>query len=133
MSTEKKSRKGKSRKGKIPARVQKELAARASYEDWKAGKTPNGKMILDIMTAHKVNGNFKDYVVIVGSRLVEYRRSYDIKLEDGKSLGVNGISLIHKSRLKNVIGDEAAAILWHPILGRAVDVPPATKSHKDIN
>ena len=127
------SKEKKPRKGRVAPRQQQEAEAREAYEKWKQSKYANGIMIHDLMKAHKVNGNFKDYVVIVGNRLIDYRRSFDITLDDEGTLGVDGIALVHKRKLKNIIGEKAAAQLWHPIFGRIIDLPPATKPTQKAN
>jgi len=77
--------------------------------------TANAKVIRDLMLANKVKGRFKDYVVIAGTRLMDWLGSYDIlhESEEGlKAAGINGMALIHKSKLVNIIGAEMAAQFW---------------------
>jgi hypothetical protein len=77
--------------------------------------TANAKVIRDLMAANKVKGKFKDYVVIAGVRLIDWLGSYDIlhESEDGlKAAGINGMALVHKSKLRNIIGEKMAAQFW---------------------
>lgn len=95
--------------------------------------TPNAKLINDLMVEKRVEGDFKDYVIISGSRLIDWKKSFDIKLDGDKSLGIDGVALIHKRRLHNIVGDEEASRFWHPGLGRIMDVPEGTKPSKQIS
>lgn len=72
--------------------------------------TANATIIRDLMIASKVKGKFKDYVVLAGNRIMDWLGSYDVlkQTEDGiKSVGFHGMALIHKSKLRNVIGEQA--------------------------
>jgi hypothetical protein len=86
----------------------------------KPAESASGRMIQDLMRSVGADGSYKDYVVIAGNRLVDWRGSYDIKrAEDSKSVGIpDGVALIHKRKLKNVIGDGAAKMFWRPGVGR---------------
>lgn len=79
--------------------------------------TANGKMIQDLMVAHKVKGNHKDFVIIVGSKLMDWTGTYDIRQRD-KPVEARAMALIHKSKLRNVIGPELAGVFWRRGLGR---------------
>lgn len=96
----------------------------------KSMPTANAKMINDLMVEDKIKGNFKDYVIISGNRLINWKGSFEIHLDEGVTTGVNGVALIHKNKLHNVIGEEEAARFWHPQFGRLVEVPEGTKSSK---
>lgn len=77
--------------------------------------TANAKMIIDLMKSRKLKGKFKDHVIIVGSRLIDWLGSYEIRIEEEgemKKFGVDGVALIHKSKLKNIIGEEPASKFW---------------------
>lgn len=77
------------------------------------------------MLANRVKGNHKDYVIITGSRLMDWSGSYDIRHSaDGKIVQApaSAVALIHKSKLRNVIGEEAASAFWRTSFGR---VPPS--------
>ncbi len=94
---------------------------------------PNGnaRMIRDMMVQDKVKGSWKDYVIITGNRLLNGNgRSFEIKLEEGATTGVDAVALVHKRKLVNVIGPDEAARFWHPQLGRVVEVPEQTKPSK---
>lgn len=62
-----------------------------------------------------MKGRYKDFVIIYGSRLIDWLGSYEIRVRDGdevKKYGVDGMALIHKSKLKSIIGAEAAEKFW---------------------
>lgn len=90
-----------------------------------AAQTANAKMIVDMMIAEGVAGNYRDYVIVTGTRLIDHRRSFDIVFDE-RATPKDEARLFHKKKLHELIG-AAAHKLWHPIHGRAVDVPPATK------
>jgi hypothetical protein len=80
-------------------------------------------MIQDLMDEGKVKGSYKDYVVLAGNRLIDWQDSWDMYQSNGESIGVDGVTLMHKARLhkmemldKKFIEDK----LWHPRWGRRV-------------
>jgi hypothetical protein len=76
--------------------------------------TANASRIYDLMKARKVKGKYKDYVIICGSRLIDWLGSYEIRVDDGdeiKRCGTESMVLVHKSKLKEVIG-KAAEKFW---------------------
>jgi len=82
-------------------------------------QTPNAKMILDAMRSEGVKGNYRDYVLLVGDRLIDWKGSHNIVTIDGnKPAHVSGIRLMHKRNLKNVLPEDIAAMFWHPKMGR---------------
>jgi hypothetical protein len=80
--------------------------------------TANAKVIFDLMASTKVKGHYKDYVIIAGKRLMDWRGSFDLIADDGKTIGINGMALLHKSKLEKVIGPEMARNFWHAGIGR---------------
>ena len=87
---------------------------------------PNAEMIANMMRTTKTRGNPRDYVLISGARLIDCGGAYDLKLEDGKTLGlVEHVALVHKRRLHVLVGDEYAALFWRRRLGMraAADAP----------
>lgn len=85
-------------------------------------KSPNGQLVRDFMVSNKVVGDYRNYVVISGDIVTDYKKKFTLSVtgDDGtkKSFGVEGIALVHKSRLRFVIGKESAAEFWHQIFGR---------------
>jgi len=82
-------------------------------------RTPNAQMILDAMGAGGVKGNYRDYVLLVGDRLIDWKGSHGIvNTDDNKPAHVQGIRLVHKKNLKSILPEEVAAQFWHPKLGR---------------
>lgn len=94
-----------------------------------ASKYPNGKIIYGFVKRTKAKGSFKDYVLITGSRMIDYRNSYNIMIENKTEN--NNIYLLHKSKLKNLIGKEEALKFWHPKIGRLADVKEGKKKEND--
>lgn len=80
--------------------------------------TPNARIIRDLMFTQKIKGNWKDYVVLAGKRLIDWQGSYDLVTEDGKTVGVKNMALVHKSKLANLVGAQLARQFWRPGVGR---------------
>jgi hypothetical protein len=77
--------------------------------------TANAKMIYDLMKEKKARGKYKDHVIIVGSRIIDWLDTYEMAITNEfgvKSYGVDGIALVHKSKLSKLIGEEAAKKFW---------------------
>jgi len=103
---------------------EKERAKTAVYH-----KYPNGKNVHECMVGAGYGGDVRDYMVLVGNRMVDYKGSYDMVLEGGGKVGVGDdeIRVMHKKRLKYIIGETAALRFWHPTFGRLIDVKQGTK------
>ncbi len=87
---------------------------------------PNRGMIGNMMRATKTKGNPRNYVLISGYRLIDRSGSYDIRTEDGQTLGMSeNVALVHKRRLYRLVGEEYAALFWRRRLGMraAADAP----------
>ena len=97
----------------------KEMRKKRMKPEQKKQKLPtqNAQMIVDFMKANNVKGNYKDYVIINGFRLIDWLASYDIKNHCE-------MALVHIRNLHNVVGEEAAKQFWHPKLGRLGMVKP---------
>ena len=80
--------------------------------------TANARIIRDLMFNQKIRGNYKDFVVLAGKRLVDWQDSYDMVTEEGKTVGVQNMALVHKSKLANIVGLELAGRFWRPGIGR---------------
>lgn len=102
----------------------KECAKTAVYH-----KYPNGKNVHECMVGAGYSGDVRDYMVLVGNRMIDYKGSYDIVFESGGKVGVGDdkIRVVHKKLLKNIIGKTAALRFWHPTFGRLIDVKQGTK------
>ena len=122
-----KERKGyNSTKARAARRAKKQRESQGIQEKQPA-PTANARTIKAMMLEEKVKGNFKDYVIITGNRLLDWRSSYSITVDEGYTLGVNGVALVHKKKLHMIIGDEQAKQFWHPQLGRIMEVPEGDK------
>ncbi len=101
----------------------KEKAKVATYH-----KYPNGKNVYECMVGAGYGGDVRDYMVLVGNRMIDYKGSYDMVLSGGKvGVGDDEIRVVHKKLLKNIIGKTAALRFWHPTFGRLIDVKQGTK------
>lgn len=109
------NKRNKRQKAKKPG-IAKQQAAKArelKAQKQKAPPTANAKMIRDLMVATGVKGDYRDYVIIAGMRLVDWLGSYDIRSDEHLgSVGINGMALLHKSKLRNAIGGELASNFW---------------------
>jgi len=99
-------------------RNKKKQPAKKSQPKVAPAKTANGRIIRDLMLSNKVKGNFKDFVIIAGERLLDWCGSYDILSDDGSKVTAKAVALVHKSKLRNIIGEEQARRFWHPGIGR---------------
>lgn len=101
---------------KNKAKRVKKAATKKQQKPLPPAPTANAKIIRDLMAANKVKGKYKDYVIIAGNRLIDWVASYDIiKTEDDgsvRSAGVDGMALIHKRNLVNIIGADMASKFW---------------------
>lgn len=93
--------------------------------------TVNGVMIRDLMIAHKIDGHFKDHVIIAGARLLDWQATWDIKFTDDKGLAAEdcevitgAMAVVHKRRLHKILGPDVAANFWRPGIGRVTRETP---------
>lgn len=81
----------------------------AKVERVPRGTTTNGYRIIKFMKTHKVKGNFRDHVLLIGDQLLDNAGTWGIT----RAGDVHGtVALVHKSSLREVIGEEAAAKFW---------------------
>lgn len=92
----------------------------AKVEHRRPPATPNGKLIQDLMVARGVKGDYRDFVVITGARLVDWLDSWDIFNGKGDPVGFEGVLLIHKSKLETIVDEKFAAKFWDKMLRRRV-------------
>ena len=75
--------------------------------------TVNGRMIYELMKERKVKGRYKDYVIINGSRLMDWLGTYEIKVIGEKNVFfISSVTLVHKSKLSRFIGKEGELKFW---------------------
>lgn len=79
--------------------------------------TDNGRMIAELMHSKGVKGSQKDFVIIVGRRLIDYRGTYDIRGLEAKH-GFSGVNLVHKRDLEKYVGANESRRFWRRGLGR---------------
>jgi hypothetical protein len=88
----------------------------------KPATTSDGKLIQGLLEATGTKGVYKDYVVIIGARMIEWNGAVDVVLVPDAPLA-SAPALIHKKDLHRFIGD-AALQYWSPKIGR---LPPARR------
>ena len=97
--------------------------AKRRIHKWGAGKpgqvatSRDGAMILETMAAAGVRGNYKDYVLLLGNRLVDRSGAKDVKVLHDAPLSGAHVEVIHKRDLHRFIGEQALQY-WDPRYGR---------------
>ena len=89
-------------------------------------RTHNGQQILEFMAANKIRGNFKNFVLFIGDRMLDVYGSYTVVRPNDAGT----IVLLHKSRLENVLGEEIGRRFWNKRLRRRTNhgqPPPKAK------
>ena len=79
--------------------------------------TDNGRMIAELMHSKGVKGSPKDFVIVVGRRLIDYRGTYDIRGLEAPH-GFAGVTLVHKRELERFVGVTESRRFWRRGLGR---------------
>lgn len=93
--------------------------------------TPNGKLIQDLMAKREVKGHYKDYVMYVGNRIIDWTGAWDAHNEQGEPVGFDGVLLIHMSKLKDHLGEKFASRYWKPGIGRVALKKPQKQGGQD--
>lgn len=89
--------------------------------DKRDAKTPNGKLIQALMQKRGMkSADYRDFVVLTEGKVIDWKDSWEMYQPDGTPLGVSGIALVHKSKLRKIFGESFAAKLWHQGLHRRV-------------
>ena len=78
----------------------------------------NAKKIADFMKEEGIRGDYRDYVLFVGDRLIDYRKSFNMATLFMTPSPRVGIALVHKKHLKDLMYEKFAKLFWHPKLGR---------------
>jgi len=85
-------------------------------------KTENGKLIYKLMKLRGIKGCYKDYVLITPTEIIDWQDKWFVM----SGSAYRKPQLMHKKLLKYVLGTDAAAQIWHPIMRRLVGVKPGT-------
>lgn len=91
------------------------------------------KNIKAMMKLKKLKGSPKDYVVLSGEMMMDYRANYKItRIDDVKHHG--SMLLLHKRNLYRFIKEEQAKMFWHRTLGvrAALPKPKEKEGQKEI-
>ena len=76
--------------------------------------TANARTIKTLMDSVGKRGNPKDYVVLAGCQLMDYRGTYEVRRGDGATVGVNEeMALIFKGDLHKIVGEAMASRFWN--------------------
>lgn len=91
---------------------------RKQNEIRKPAPTDTGRRI-QILLAEKGKspGRYKDYVVILGDKLLDYRNTYNVSDARGETLAPGGVYLIHKRALHDIFPKSFADKFWRKDLG----------------
>lgn len=74
--------------------------------------TDNGRMIAELMHTKGVKGSPKDWVILVGRRLIDHGGTHDLQT------GFSGVNLVHKKDLERYVGEQESRRFWRRGLGR---------------
>lgn len=105
-------------KKKYAGAAKQSLKARAEQVGREQVPSANARIIRDLMFTQNIKGNYKDYVVLAGKRLIDWQGSYDMVTEEGKTVGVQNMALVHKSKLHKIVGEQLASHFWRRGIGR---------------
>lgn len=86
-------------------------------------KTENGKLICKLMRNMGVKGNYKDYVLVTPTEIIDWQDKWLVVSGDT----FDRPQLMHKKLLRHILGEDVAAQIWHPTIGRLVSVKRGTK------
>ena len=75
------------------------------------GISPNGMKVWQAMKAAKIRGNYKDYVLFIGERMIDRYGVYTVRRPDASPS--QQIVVLHKARLAAVVGPEVGARFWN--------------------
>jgi hypothetical protein len=99
-----KSRSKRSKKHRTPAVEDKVLVY----------PTDNAKKIANVMKIKGVKGKYKDHVIFVGDMMLDWLGTYGMVVNGKSQISVSdgSVLLVHKSRLRAIVGEEAAKRFW---------------------
>lgn len=117
-------------KGKKKPKSKAKAKAKPEPKPKNTPKTPNGKLIANVMEMRDIKGSYKDFVILSGSKLVDAHGSWDIFSPDGAPLGVEGVALVHKSNLSKLVGEKFASRFWNSKINTRV---PPTQDESNKN
>lgn len=80
----------------------------------------NALLIKKLMFERNVKGDYRDYIVLSGTRLYHYFGIMELSNPDGKefSVGKTQMLLVHKKEMRKFFSEETSLKFWHPKLGR---------------
>ncbi len=71
--------------------------------------TANARMIKKFLDAGKMKGDFRDYVILTGNRMLDWEGSYELEAPDGGAVQVAETNLMHKKKLETMFESEQGA------------------------
>lgn len=106
----------KKNKPKTPSFRNKKYVSKKTDDNKRVVETKNGQFIYDLMVERKIKGKYKDHVILMDDLLIDWLDSYGMKYTRDNDIVVkatiNGIALIHKSKLCFVLGKEIGEKFW---------------------
>jgi len=114
---------------KFTKHAKKSIKDEAEQRKTPKGMTKNGERIFNLMRDNKVKGNWKDWVLFVGDRMLDRYGTYTIALGENEIVQ-NHIFLAHKSKLSNILGEEFGSKFWDNKWKRRTNygAPPAQRT-----
>jgi hypothetical protein len=89
--------------------------------EYKQARTPNGQRIQRLLVRTGwPPSQYKDYVVVFGTTLLDWKDRYTVTTTDGKPVGSGEMMLVHKSKLHGMIPRRIADRFWHQATGTRV-------------
>ena len=97
-------------------------------------KYPHEQIVRDLMKSKKYRGNMKDYAILTGNRMMDFKGTYRITRADTESkIEPETILLIHKKWLHRFVVEHA--LFWNRKIGiretRHVKVVPEVARTED--
>ncbi len=111
------------------------VSSRYGRPSYPKGITKNGVRIYDAMKFSKTKGNWKDYVLFVGDQMIDRYGTYTITRMNSEGEKVktdNNIMLVHKAKLKSILGEKFGSKFWDHKRRKRLNVgePPLKKKEE---
>lgn len=84
----------------------------------------NAMMIRRLMATRAMRGRPDNFVVIVGSKILDCAGTFEAVLTEGGEVIGDDVLLVHKRDLAKIVGKKASLRFWDPDTGRVDGVKP---------
>lgn len=113
------------KRGRARAKAARERSKAAARERrikaLRPAKTEQGKNIQSlVLQAGGHPNDYKDYVVITGNRMMDWKDAFNVSKTDGKAFATNAVMVLHKSKLHGIVPPRVADMFWNKALGTRV-------------